>query len=218
LWINTTGGSHSGLTRFNPQTNVYKDFSGFGGRGLGRLLYKSQTTGEMFVSIYNQGFYSFHPSDMKSNPHSPRVVITDFQIFNRPVLVASSLREGSDKTGITSFRLKKSISATKKIELSYKERVFSFEFAVLHYANPGKNEYAYKMEGFDKNWNYIGNRRFTTFTDLPAGDYTFRVKGSNSDGVWNEEGTSIKVTITPSRHHPGKHGGPIPFICYRLSR
>jgi len=191
LWISSRGGSHRGLTRFNTQSETFRDFS-----TQGNLLHKSPRTGEMFVAN-STGFYSFYPSAMKSNPHSPAIAITDFQIFNRPVPVAGSWRAESDTSGIESFRLKKSISATKEIELSYKESVFSFEFAALHYANPDKNEYAYKMEGFDKNWSYIGNRRFTTFTDLPAGDYTFRVKGSNNDGVWNEEGTSIKVTITP---------------------
>ncbi len=81
--------------------------------------------------------------------------------------------------------------------LSYKESVFLFEFAALHYVFPEKNQYAYKMEGFDEDWNNIGTRRFVTFTNLDPGEYTFRVKASNNNGVWNEEGTSIKIIITP---------------------
>jgi len=193
LWISSAGGSHSGLTRFNYQSETFRDFS-----AQGTLLHKSQRSGEMFVADHHHtGFYSFYPSAMKSNHHAPTIAITDFQIFNKSVPVAGSWWGKNGTTSIETYRLKKSLTATKEIELSYKESVFSFEFAALHYADPGKNEYAYKMEGFDDDWNYIGTRRFTTFTGLPAGEYTFRVKGSNNDGVWNEEGTSIKVIITP---------------------
>ena len=95
--------------------------------------------------------------------------------------------------------LKKSIISTKEINLSYKENVFSFEFASLHLASPDENKYVYMMEGFDKGWNYTNaDRRFATYTNMSAGEYVFRVKGSNSDGVWNEAGTSIRITIIPT--------------------
>jgi len=81
--------------------------------------------------------------------------------------------------------------------LSYKNTGLSFEYAALHYAAPESNQYAYKMEGLEKEWNYVGNRRFATYANLAPGDYMFRVKGSNNDGVWNETGTSIKITIPP---------------------
>jgi len=82
--------------------------------------------------------------------------------------------------------------------LSYKDYVFSFEFAALDYTAPDQNMYAYMLEGFEKNWNYTdAERRFATYTNLRGGEYTFRVKGSNNDGVWNEEGTAVKITITP---------------------
>jgi signal transduction histidine kinase/ActR/RegA family two-component response regulator len=93
--------------------------------------------------------------------------------------------------------LQKPIAETQAIELSYQEDFFSFEFAALHYSAPERNQYAYMMEGLDRDWNYVGTRRFARYTSVPPGRYTFRVKGSNSDGVWNERGTSIRVIIAP---------------------
>ena len=82
--------------------------------------------------------------------------------------------------------------------LSYQDRVFSFEFAGLNYRAPEQNRYKYKMEGFENDWNEVDiTRRFATYTNLDPGDYVFRVIASNNDGVWNEEGASIKITITP---------------------
>src|SRR5699024_5049446 len=79
----------------------------------------------------------------------------------------------------------------------YKQSVFSFEFVALSYASPEQNQYAYKLEGFDKAWNYVGNKNFATYTNLDPGTYTFRVKASNNDNIWNEEGASVKITIAP---------------------
>ncbi|MBN4081760.1 hypothetical protein JYU23_01385, partial [bacterium AH-315-C07] len=98
------------------------------------------------------------------------------------------------------YYLPYNISYTKEIVLSYRESVFSFEFAAMHYSNQRKNQYAYKMEGFEENWNYSGNRRFATYTNLEPGEYTFLVKGSNNDGLWTKDRSdmaNIKVIITP---------------------
>jgi len=93
--------------------------------------------------------------------------------------------------------LSKHISETKEITLSYKESVFSFDFVALNYTHPHMNQYAFKMEGFEKDWNYVGNQRSATYTSLDPGTYVFRVKASNNDGLWNEEGTSLRIIITP---------------------
>jgi two-component sensor histidine kinase len=93
--------------------------------------------------------------------------------------------------------LKKSITETKEIELSYSQNVFSFEFSALDYISPYKNRYAYMMEGFDENWIYSGNRRYITYTNLDPGKYIFKVKGSNNDGVWNEKGVQLIIRILP---------------------
>ena len=94
--------------------------------------------------------------------------------------------------------LRKSIIECKEIELNYDDKVFSFEFAALDFQAPTKNKYAYIMEGFDKDWTYTdASRNLATYTNLDPGDYVFRVKGSNNDGIWNEAGASIKIIILP---------------------
>ena len=83
------------------------------------------------------------------------------------------------------------------MELTHRENVLSLEFAALQYTASERNQYAYRLEGLEKEWNYVGNSRFASYTGLSPGKYVFRVKGSNSDGAWNEEGTSLAITITP---------------------
>ena len=116
----------------------------------------------------------------------PPVVITNFTIFNRPV------RIGAESV------LKKAIPYVDSLTLSYADNVFSFEFAALSYANSHKNRYRYRLEGFDPGWNEVDSKhRLATYTNLDPGEYVFRVQGSNSDGVWNEEGVSLPILITP---------------------
>ena len=94
--------------------------------------------------------------------------------------------------------LKQAINETDEITLSHRQSVFSFDFAALNYRASTKNQYAYMLEGFDKDWNYVdSSRRFATYTNLKHGSYTFRVKASNNDGIWNETGKSIRIIITP---------------------
>lgn len=141
--------------------------------------------GTMYFGGIN-GITYFRPEEIKDNPYIPNIVITDFEIFNESVIPTEN----------NPF-LKKNISYAEEINLTHRESVFSFRFAALSFNNPQKNQYAYKMEGFDKEWTYCGNRRRVTYTNLDPGQYVFRVKGSNNDGIWNEEGTSIRINISP---------------------
>jgi ligand-binding sensor domain-containing protein/signal transduction histidine kinase len=184
LWIST----NKGLSKFNPIKKTFKNFDVSDGLQSNEFsheaCYKSKS-GEMFFGGIN-GFNTFYPESIKDNPHIPSVVITDFQLFNKSV----SLRDDSP--------LKKSITETQKITLSYNQDVISFEFAALDFTNPVKNKYAYNMEGVDPDWVYTdASRRFANYTRLEPGEYIFRVKGSNNDGVWNEEGTSLRIIIIP---------------------
>ena len=131
------------------------------------------------------GFNAFYPGRVKDNPYTPPIVVTKLEIFNKPVSM------GSDSP------LQQHINFTKEMTLSYKQSFFFFEFAALNFLRPEKNQYTYKLEGLDKDWNEIGTRRHAYYTNVPHGTYVFRVKGSNNDGVWNEEGTAIKITILP---------------------
>ncbi len=183
LWLST----NRGLSRFNPQTETFKNYDvrdGLQGNEFNAGAFYKSASGEMFFGgVY--GVSAFYPEKIKDNPYLPPVVLTDFQIFNASVPI------GEDSP------LSQSISEVEEIVLSYEDKVFSFEFAALNYIIPEKNQYAYMMEGVDKEWVYSGDRRFVTYTNLDQGTYTFKVKASNNDGVWNEEGVSVKIIITP---------------------
>lgn len=177
--------SDQGFSRFNPQTKTVKNYDQSDGLQSGELhgSYKGAVSGEIYIKGPN-GFNVFHPDSIRDNPYIPPVVITKFARFN-----------ADDAQGSAIFD--ESISAKKQIELSYKDNILTFEFAALSYLNNTKNQYAYKLEGFNDNWIHLGTKREITFTNLDPGEYTLRVKGSNNDGVWNEEGASLKITITP---------------------
>ena len=185
LWISTA----NGLSRFDPQTETFRNYSVNDGLQsnsfLGFSAHAQSPDGEMFFGGTG-GFNAFYPDQIKDNAYIPPVVITDFQLANKPVLI------GGDSV------LQKSILETDQLILSYQDNVFSLEFAALNYRSPVQNRYKYKMEGFEQDWHEVDStRRFATYTNLDPGDYVFRVIGSNNDGVWNEVGASIAITVTP---------------------
>ncbi len=183
LWITTT----NGLIRLNPTDNTFKTFTKSDGLQSDQFNLKSAVkmkNGKIYVGTAN-GFNSFYPDNLKENTSVPPVVITSLQILNENVPIGDH------------SVLKQSVSSTDKITLSWKQNIVSIEFAALSFAAPIKNQYAYKLEGFDEDWVYVGNERKATYTNLPAGKYVFRVKASNNDGLWNEEGTSLKIVVKP---------------------
>jgi len=187
LWLST----NRGIAEFNQKTfevKKYDESDGLQSNEFSQFAYYKSRDGEMFFGGIN-GFNSFFPDSVKNNQCIPPVVITDFKLFNESVPVG----EMSDGRTI----LNKSISATDEIDLTHKDNTFTIEFAALNYASSDKNNYAYKLDGFDKGWYYVGTRRFASYTGLSPGNYTFRVKASNNDGVWNEEGTSVGIIIKP---------------------
>jgi len=188
IWIST----NKGLAVLNPETGKIKTYTTKDG-----LIHNEFNPFVAFKNKYGKlyfggmkGFNHFYPEDLEENKTIPPIVFTDFQIFNKSVAV-------ENKIDSINYYLKLPISLTKKIELLHNQNVFSFEFAALNYSLPEKNKYAYKMEGFDKDWIYSGTKRIATYTNLNPGKYVFRVKGSNNDGVWNETGTSLQVVIHP---------------------
>jgi len=187
LWLST----NRGLSKFNPASERFRSYDMNDGLQSDEFTLGAcfkNPAGEMFFGGIN-GLTAFSPDKIRDNPFVPSIVITDFQISNRPVAIG----KGTDGRTI----LKESITQTKNIEISYRDHVISFEFAALHFAAPNKNKYAYIMEGFEKEWNEIGNRRFATYTNLPPGKYLFRVRGSNNDGLWNERGASVRLKVRP---------------------
>jgi ligand-binding sensor domain-containing protein/signal transduction histidine kinase len=184
LWISTS----KGIGKFNTATKkcaVYQTGRENEENEFRRGAYFKNSKGEMYFGGI-EGLVLFHPDHIEPNPYAPPVYITGFQIFNKPVL--------HDKNRSP---LLNEITETKEITLSYKQSVFTLEFAALGFTSSEKNQYAYKMEGFDKDWQYVGNARTATYTNLDPGTYTFLVKASNNDGVWNEKPASIKIIITP---------------------
>ncbi len=177
LWVST----ENGLSRFDPRTKTFKNFSTE--EGLQSNFFWSGSAckgkdGRMYFGGTN-GISTFYPDSVRGNPTAPPIVITKFMVLNEPM---------------TPFR---TAGGRTEIQLSYDQDFFSFEFVALNFSAPEKNQYAYMMEGFDKNWVQTGSRRYAAYTHLDPGSYTFRVKGSNNDGVWNEQGASIFITISP---------------------
>ena len=182
LWIST----QNGLSKFDPKRETFVNYDMDEGlQGNEFLLgacYRSES-GEMFFGGSN-GFNAFYPDRIVDNSYVPPIVYTDFSV---------PYRKQQSGAGAPLYN----INETGEITLSYKENVFSIEFAALNFTNPSGNQYAYKLKGFDRDWINSGPRRFVTYTNLDPGNYIFEVKGSNNDGVWNEKGARLLITITP---------------------
>jgi len=189
IWLS----SNRGLSRLDPRTNQIKNFDTTDGLQSyefnGNACFKGRQ-GYLYFGGIN-GFNAFNPHEIKASTYLPPVVITNFLISNIPVRPGHALSPGGRPI------LERSITETQFLELNWQHRVIAFEFAALDYTSPEKNQYAYILEGFDRDWNYVGTRRFASYSNLPPGRYTFRVKASNSDGLWNEAGTSLSIRIVP---------------------
>jgi signal transduction histidine kinase len=136
-----------------------------------------------------QGMVVFNPRDLAGNPVPPAVVLTDLKLFNRSVPVRP---EGGSGALLT-----RSITATQELTLSHRDSAFSLEFAALHFVDPERNEYAYMLEGLDRTWNTLGTTRSVSYTTLPPGNYVFRLRASNCDGLWNMEGLTLRIRVLP---------------------
>lgn len=134
----------------------------------------------------NNGFTLFNPNDIITNPNVPPIILDKLHINN-------CLIQAGDEGDI----LKEDISTQKKIVLKYNQTNITIEYCALNYIFNNKNQYAYKLEGFDHDWNEVGNRRTAYYTNIPSGTYKFVVKGSNNDGIWNEEGTTLEIVVLP---------------------
>jgi len=185
LWISTA----IGISRFIPESKTFQNYN------VSNKLQNNQftsgslksKTGQMFFGGID-GFHSFFPEQMSrtTNRYIPPIVLTDFQLDNKPISF------GKDSV------LSQVISETKSLTLSHTNRVLSLEFTALSYVAPNRNQYRYKLEGFDSDWIVTGSdQRRVTYTNLNPGSYLFRVTGSNNDGVWNTKGVSLPIIIPP---------------------
>ena len=175
LWLST----NKGLSKFDPNTKIFRNYDvsdGLQGDQFNPGAFFQSKSGEMFFGG-TQGLNAFYPAQVVDNPIPPPLMITAFQKFNQTVQT--------------------DLNPNEIIPLSYRDNFVSFEFAALDYNAPEKNQYAYMLEGVDKDWVYAGTRRYASYTNLRGGNYTFRVKASNNDGIWNSQGTAIHIHITP---------------------
>ena len=178
LWLST----NNGLSRFNPRTETFKNFDvhdGVQNNEFNSFAYLKSMSGEMFFGGIT-GLNTFYPDQIpENNPYVPPVVLT-------------RITQGGEE-----LDSEKTVNNISEITLNWPNNFFEFEFAALSFADSEENQYAYMLEGFDNSWNYTGTQGFGRYTNLPGGNYTLRLFGSNNDGIWNETGRALKVKIVP---------------------
>ncbi len=181
FWLST----NRGINRLDPatrQVRVYDTFHGLQGDdfNLGARLRSRQ--GRIFFGGAN-GFNAFYPARVAGNPHPPQVQLTGLWVLNQP--------------RVNEFGLPRLPAAGEPLELGYRDYLVTFEFTALDFSAPARNRFRYRLEGFDSQWIDTDTFRRATYTNLPAGDYVFRVLAANNDGVWSEQGIALPIHVNP---------------------
>ena len=187
LWIST----NKGISCFSPSKKSFQNFGvvdGLQDDEFKENAYCKTSNGTMYFGG-NNGFNAFTPENIQQTSFDPPLVFTDFRIFNKSVSVA---KDEHDKSP-----LKQAISETKSIIVPYSSSVIEFQFASLNYTGPQKKQYAYMLEGFDKDWNNVGTSHSATYTNLDPGAYTLKVKGLNNNGQWSSHILTLQLTVSP---------------------
>jgi signal transduction histidine kinase/ligand-binding sensor domain-containing protein/DNA-binding response OmpR family regulator len=184
IWL----AGNTGITKLNIKDDTFTNYTS--NDGLLSNDYNINSTfrdneGLLYFGNF-QGIDYFNPSDIKVNKNVPSLYLTEFKLFNESV-----------KPNQEESPLEKVISKTDKLTLNSKQSVFTIEYSSINYTRPEKNEYAYYLEGYETSWNYVGKKRSATYTNLDPGDYTFKLKAANNDGIWNESALHLKITILP---------------------
>ncbi len=184
LWISTS----KGICRFDYEKNSYRNFSSEDGLNSNEFNVRSclrAGNGAFYFGSEN-GFNVFYPGRITENNSVPAVYLSELRINNKPAVI-----------GAKDSPLKNHIMETKEITLNYRQTSFSIDFVALNYTHSSRNQFCYKLEGFDEEWNCIGTQRTANYTKIKSGKYVFKVKGSNNDGFWNEQPTELIITIRP---------------------
>jgi len=177
LWLST----NLGISRFDPDTGAFRNYTisdGLQSNEFNMGAFAKDLDGRLYFGGVN-GLNVFDPAHINDSTYLPPVVLTNFLQNGRPIPEQPQAE------------------LIREVTLGWPNNNFSFEFASLSYAQPDRNQYAYMLENFDKNWNYIHNNREGRYTNLPGGTYTLRLRGSNNDGVWNESTQTVKITVIP---------------------
>lgn len=181
MWIS----SSKGILRYVPGEGI-RMYNRYDGLTTDQFLPNAglmASDGRIYFGT-TRGFNAFYPHQIKVNQVAPPVFICSLELFNRPMSV------GTEK-------LPEALNQIAQLDLRHGDDVFSISFAALSYVSPEKNQYAYKLEGFDKDWIYSGNEHKATYTNIPAGTYVFRVKATNNDGVWSQKEATLKIEVHP---------------------
>lgn len=184
LWL----GTNNGLVKFHPASGVARSYDR--NDGLEGLEFRGSASfqdkdGTLYMG-HDKGLLVFHPDSIQTNASLLPIHIVDLKVFNKSVKVLAP-----------DSILKQPITQTKEVTFTHQQSVISLDFVGIDYSSPAQSQYAYKLVGFEEDWNYVGAQRNATYTNLPPGTYTFRVKASNSSGLWNEEGTSLIIHVLP---------------------
>jgi len=183
LWISTD----NGLVKYNRRLKTFRSFNILD--GLPDIQFNTNSAlndsqGRMYFGTYN-GLVSFIPQSIEKNRVAPDVVFSNLKLFNIPVKI-------NDESGI----LKQDINFSNTLTFEHYQNIFTVEFSALNFIKSNKNKYAYKLEGFEKNWNYV-DIPSATYTNLPAGEYQFLVKAANNDGIWSKNVKKINIEVLP---------------------
>jgi len=177
LWLST----NFGISRFDPETETFRNFDagdGLQSNEFNSTAYAKGRNGEFYFGGIN-GLTVFRPSSIDDSPYLPQVTLTSLTQDDNPITTDSS------------------VETTQNVTLTWPQNSLEFEFAALSFNQPNKNQYAYRLEGFDSNWHFIGTKRDGRYTNLPGGEYTLLLKASNSDGVWSETPVRINIMVVP---------------------
>jgi signal transduction histidine kinase/ligand-binding sensor domain-containing protein len=183
LWMST----NNGICNYDPDTKQVRNYGlsdGLIALEYNAYAYAKGKNGRMYFGNA-EGVTAFTPSLLRKNAIPPQVVITDVKLFNKSITA-----------GLDALYLRSS-SPDDKLTLEYDQNELTIEYVALHFGNPEKNQYAYQLEGFDENWVDAGTKRTATYTNLPPGEFIFKVKAANADGVWNEQGVSFILRVLP---------------------
>ncbi len=183
LWLST----NNGLSKFDPKNETFKNYyseDGLLGNEFNQNAFaKDFKSGRLLFGGTN-GLNIFHPDSLKNNDYLPPIVFTNYLRYNT-----------DDEEGKPI--IEKGISERDSILLTYKDNIVTIDFAALSFYNNHENQYRYMLEGFNENWIQLGSNHTITFTNLSPGDYKLRVIGSNNDGVWNEQGSTLFIQVQP---------------------
>lgn len=177
LWMST----NFGLSRFDPETETFRNFDegdGLQSNEFNSGAYAEGNEGEFYFGGIN-GLTVFHPAAIDNNPYLPQITLTSLKQDDSPIALNAS------------------VETVRDVTIEWPQNSIEFEFSALSYNQSNKNQYAYKLDGFDTNWHFSGTKRNGRYTNLPGGEYTLLLKASNSDGVWNDNPVQVNIKVVP---------------------